>query len=177
MSEGNGVTANPWIVEDDTINRLAGITPASPLGHLRAQRPDIIRHAEGSYRALLDPVDPGKVSLVERNLIALRVALLTGSTRLAEWHSARLLGSGVDEAVVAAAGDLDSPLLTPRERVILRHVDLLATAPATATAIDIAYLTAAGLEPQEIVTISQLIAFLSFQVRTLFGLQFLVKQA
>jgi|GEM_PF-2843392 len=56
---------------EDVINRLTGIPADSRLGQLRAQRPEIVRYAEGSYRALLEPADLAGVSRIERELIQL----------------------------------------------------------------------------------------------------------
>lgn len=168
--------STPLTAADDVINQLAGIAPDSSLGRLRAQRPEIVRYAEGSYRALLEPTDVGNVSTVDRDLIALRVAVLTGSTPLAAWHQARLTEAGVKEDVlVAVAENPTSAQLSPRQQTILRHVDRLTKAPATATAAHIAELTEAGLTARDIVVISQWIAFLSFQVRTLVGLRILAE--
>ncbi|MFN8495623.1 MAG: CMD domain protein [Caldilineaceae bacterium] len=167
-------TPVPLTAADDVINQLAGIAPDSRLGLLRTQRPEIVRYAEGSYRALLEPADVGNVSTVERDLIALRVAVLTGSAPLAAWHQARLREAGVkDDVLLAVAENLTSEQLSPREQMILRHVDRLTKTPATATAAHLAELTAVGLTPRDIVVISQWIAFLSFQMRTLVGLRIL----
>ena len=43
--------------QPDVLNELAGITPGSPLAELRAQRPEVATHAQGSYTALFDPAD------------------------------------------------------------------------------------------------------------------------
>lgn len=161
----------------DAINQLAGIAAGTRLDALRAQRPDIVRYAEGSYRALLEPADLGGVSAIDRDLIALRVGILTGSTALVDWHQARLRRAEVaDPVLVAVATHPLSAQLTPRQQAILRHVDRLTKAPTTATAAHIAELGAVGLTPRDVVVISQLIAFLSFQVRTLVGLHILAEE-
>lgn len=161
----------------DVINQLAGIAAESRVGQLRAQRPEVLRYAEGSYQALLEPEDRSGISRAERELIALRVATLTGSAALAAWHQERLerldIGLGVRNAVI---NDPQSLVLSPRERALMRHVDLVSRAPASATAADLAALVAVGLSPREIVIVSQLIAFLSFQVRTLVGLRLLTEE-
>jgi len=162
---------------DDVINQLAAIPAHTPLDTLRAQRPDIVRYAEGSYRALLEPADLGGVSAIDRDLIALRVGILTGSTALVDWHQARLRRADVaDPVLVAVATNPFSEQLTPRQQAILRHVDRLTKAPTTAAAAHIAELGAVGLTPRDVVVISQLIAFLSFQVRTLVGLHILAEE-
>lgn len=162
----------------DVINRFAGLTSDSPLGQLRAQRPAVARHAQGSYQALLEPDDPAGVSRYERELIALRVAVLTPSPPLAAWHRARLSDLGASEAALAAVERFpDGPPLSPREAAIVRHTDRLTLEPGAAGPAQIAELKAAGLHPRDIVTIAQLIALLSFQVRVLAGLRVLAEGA
>jgi len=58
---------------------------------------------------------------------------------------------------------------------VLEHVDRLTKEPRVATPEDLMGLKAQGLSDAAIVTISQLIAFLSFQVRALVGLQLLAE--
>jgi CMD domain protein len=158
----------------DVISRLAGLTAESLLAQLRAQRPDVARYAEGSYRALLEPDDPAGVSRFEREMIALRVAILTPSQSVATWHRERLRGLGASDAAIAAIEHFpEGEALSPRAAAILRHTDLLTLAPADATPAHIAALKAVGLGPRDIVTIAQLISFESFQVRVLAALRLL----
>ncbi|MCA1670450.1 MAG: CMD domain protein [Thermomicrobia bacterium] len=161
----------------DVINRLAGIAADSPLGRLRAERPEVVRAAQGSYQALLEPNDPGGVSRSEREMIALRVAVLMPSPSVAAWHRARLRDLGADDEYLAAIEQFpDGPALSARAATILRHTDRLAREPDTATPPHIAALKAVGLGPRDIVTISQLIAYLSFEVRALVGLRLLEEE-
>jgi CMD domain protein len=156
----------------DVISQLAGLAAGSSLAQLRAQRPDVARYAEGSYRALLEPDDPAGVSHYEREMIALRVAVLTPSRPVAAWHRERLRGLGAsDDALAAIEHFPEGGALSPRVAAILRHTDLLTLAPADATPAHIAALKAVGLGPQDIVTIAQLISFESFQVRVLAALR------
>jgi CMD domain protein len=158
----------------DVIDRLAGITTESPLAQLRAQRPDVARFAEGSYRALLEPDDLAGVTRYEREMIALRVAVLTPSRSVADWHRERLRHlSASDESIAAIEHFPEGDALSPRAAAILRHTDLLTLAPADATPAHIAALKAVGLGPRDIVTIAQLISFESFQVRVLAALRLL----
>jgi CMD domain protein len=158
----------------DVMSKLAGITEGSPLAQIRAQRPDVTRYAEGSYRALLEPDDLAGVSRLERDLIALRVAVLTPSQPVAEWHRARLRQLGASDATIAAIEHFpEGEGLSPRQIAILRHADLLTTAPGDATPEHIAALKAVGLAPRDIVTIAQLISFESFQVRVVAALRLL----
>ncbi len=176
MTQTCEAPATTLVTDDDVINHLAGIGHAAGLGALRAQRPEVVRYAEGSYRALFEPADLGNVSRVDRYLIALRVGVLTSSAALISWHQTRLRYAGLAEEVLAtAAENPTADVLSPRIQAILHHVDRLTTAPATATKAHIAELTAVGLTARDIVVISQLIAFLSFQVRTLVGLRILAE--
>lgn len=160
----------------DVINRLAGIAADSPLGRLRAERPDVVRAAQGSYQALLEPDDPGGVSRDERAMIALRVALLTPSPPVAAWHRDRLHDLGADDAALAAIERFPAgPALPARAAAILRYTDRLTRHPGAATPAHIAELKAVGLGPRDIVTISQLIAYLSFAARALVGLRLLAE--
>ncbi|MDQ2785588.1 MAG: CMD domain protein [Chloroflexota bacterium] len=162
----------------DVINRLAGIAADSPLARLRAERPDVVRAAQGSYQALLEPDDPGGVSHSEREMIALRVAILTPGPPVAAWHRARLRDLGADDAALAAIERFpDGSALSARVAAILRHTDRLTRDPGAATPTHIAALKAVGLGPRDIVTISQLIAYLNFEVRALVGLRLLAEEA
>lgn len=162
---------------DDVINRLAGLTADAPLARLRAERPDVVRYAQGSDRALLEPDDPAGVSRKEREMIAYRAAALTPSPALVAWHRDRLHALGTSDATLDAITQFsDASGLSAREAAILRHTDLLAREPGAATPAHIAALKAAGLSPRDIVTISQLIALVSFQARTLVGLRLLAEE-
>jgi alkylhydroperoxidase domain protein/CMD domain protein len=169
----------------DVISQLAGIQPGSPLAELRAQRPEAMLHAQGSYAALFDADDIGDLSTLERLATALRVATLHLATSAAAHYRARLVDTGagpevaaaevVEPLVADAAGTrtLDAPAVSPRLRAILRHADVLAFAPAHARPGDLQALADVGLSIRAIVTLSQVIAFVSFQVRVLRALQLL----
>jgi CMD domain protein len=150
----------------DIIDTLAGIDPASPLGELRANRPETYRFAQGSYLALLEPDDPGGVSRLEREAIGLRVATLERSQVLIDFHTERLLALGLSESFIAAVTDFPEGFEgDDRLRAILKHVDLLTCSSRNGSPGAIANLKAAGLTDRDIVTVSQLIAYLSYEIR------------
>jgi CMD domain protein len=162
----------------DILNQFAGLTQASPLAHLRAQRPEVVRYAQGSYETLLEPGDPAGVSHQERHMIALRIAVLTPNPAVAAWHRDRSRALGASDATLAAIEQFPGgAAFSPRNMAILRHTDLLTRDPGAATPSHLADLKAAGLSPRDIVTVSQLIALLSFQVRVLAGLRLLAEGA
>lgn len=152
----------------DIMNQLAGLAPASPIAAVRALRPDVVRHSQGSYDTLIAPPTATGLTLVERALVALRVAVLTESQPLIVHYQQRLAELGDEGSMLAAVTARDgTPATDPRTAAIIRHVDRLTSAPGQATPADLQQLQAAGLSGPEIVTLSQLIAFLSFQVRVL----------
>jgi CMD domain protein len=150
----------------DVINHFAGIAPGSPLAQLREQRPETLRHAQGSFQALLEPNDSGGVSREEREAIALRVATRERFPDVAAFHRERLRELGADDTFISAVetfpegGDLPA-----RSAAILRHTDMLTTSSRSGSPEAIKELRQSGLSPRDIVTISQLIAFMSYEIR------------
>ena len=134
-------------IDADVIDEIAGLELGSRLAELRRQRAEVFRHAQGSHDVLLLPQDAGGVSRAERAAIALRVALAAKDEKLAAHY-----------------------------RSLLRHTDLVADAPRRATAADLRRLEALGLTSRDIVAVSQLVAFVSFQTRLLAGLRILQEE-
>jgi CMD domain protein len=156
----------------DVIDYLLGITPGSKLAELRAARPVLVKATQGSHEALFEPDDLGGVSHRERDGLALRIAVLTPSPDLVRWHRERLAAQGESAATIAAFEQgPDGAGLTAREVALLRHADILANTPGEASPAAIAALKVAGFTARDIVTISQLIAFVSFQARLIVGLR------
>ena len=155
----------------DVIDRLAGIAPDSRTAALRREKPDLVRFAQGSYDALLEPAAPEGVSLVERHAIAYRAALLTRFPEVAEWHRARLEARGAaPETIQAVAEFTDGHAeggIGPRLEALLAHTNRVTVSPGSAQPEHIVQLKAAGLTPKEIVTVGQLVAFVSYQVRAI----------
>jgi uncharacterized protein YciW len=146
----------------DLLEHIIGLAPDSTLIRLRAQRPDIVRHTQGSHDVLLCPVDPGGLSLPERALIAARVAEASGHPALTR-HYRHLL---------AERGD---PPPCKRLDTLLQHAERVATAPRTAQPTHIEALRAVGLSPRDIVALTQIVAFVSYQVRAAIGLALLAE--
>ncbi len=165
-------------VTTDIIDQLVGIQPNSTTADVRSQRPLVIEYAQRSYDTIFAPTgEAGKsgLSLIERGQAALRVAVLEDSPRLIAHYSQRLAQLGEsNSAALTETNVADTHALSGRSAAILRHVDLLTLRPAVASPNDLRLLQAEGLNTCQIVTLSQLIAFVSFQVRivaTLRGLE------
>ena len=154
----------------DLVETLLGIAPGSPLAELRGQRAAIRQHTEGAWRELVLPAEPGGVSLAERAALALRVALRGGHAGLA----AHIRTLPVPAEALAAAA---SPEATEgRLGLLLRYADLVAETPERCGQAEIDALGAAGLSPQDIVAVTQLIAFVPYQIRLLAGLRALQEE-
>jgi alkylhydroperoxidase domain protein/CMD domain protein len=159
----------------DVISTLAGVAPESPLAALRAQRPEATEHAQGSYEALFDPAESTGLTPCERFAVALRVSTIHAATEAAGNYRDRLVATGcIPEVVAAAEAPSGSTADIPaRLQAILAHADLLGSHPVDASPDSLQALADAGLSTAEIVTLSQIIAFLSFQVRVIAGLRLL----
>ncbi len=158
----------------DVIDAISGLDTAQSAA-LRGHRPDVVSSAQASYEALLphsldaDPV-PG-FGLPTRLLVAARSAQLEQSPAALAHYTDRLAGHPELLALVQSGPDRGAGLRAARrERALLRHVELLVARPAATTASDLDALTAAGLAPAEIVVLSQIVSFVSFQVRIAQGL-------
>jgi uncharacterized protein YciW len=152
MSDGN----------PDVIDTLAGLADDSSLSALRRQRPDVVKHLQGSDDAIFAPAHHGGLTRPEREAAALRVASLLRDAVLEEHYHRRMV----------ALGEMH-PLNGTRGECILAHVDRVTLDPADSTKADIDRLLSAGLTPHAIVSLSQLIAYVNFQSRVLAGLRML----
>jgi alkylhydroperoxidase domain protein/CMD domain protein len=172
MTQSNTTAAG--VATRDILNSLLGIDDGSPIAALRAQRPEATEHTQGSYLALFAGQPATAVTRVERFATALRVAVLHQEPALVEHYAAQLRATPeASDQLIAAIQTGEGAALSPRLQAILAHTDLLVIRPAAATPANLDALKAAGLTGPEIVTVSQLIAFVSFQVRILAGLSLL----
>lgn len=146
----------------DLMNDVLGVAEGSALAALRAQRPEILQHTQGSYDVLLTPEDPGGLSLAERALVAQRVAELSGHVALAAHY----------QGLVDARG----AVAPARAEALLAHAALLANSPGRATPANLVALQAVGLSERDIVALSQLVAFVAYQVRAAVGLALLAQE-
>jgi len=154
------------------MDMLAGLAPDSALAQLRRQRPDVVRHIQGSDDAIFSPADDGGLTWPERAAAALRIATLLRDGALEAHYRARLAAldpSGTLAKTVQGKAELTEP----RWDAIIAHVDLVTRGPGSAERKDIDNLLAAGLSSHAVVSLSQLIAYVNFQSRVLAGLRML----
>lgn len=182
----------------DVIDTLVGIAPGSKLDAIRANRSEARKHAQASYTSLFEPRDIAGVTAEERHAIAAFVAGLHGEPRTDAFYGAKLsaaLRSAIAAEVAAAktkgpygrfpkgplsAEDAPGPTwkvsdagrkaLGPRLPAALEHTHMLVFHPRDAAAPALQALLDAGWSTTDIVTVSQLVAFLSYQIRVVSGL-------
>lgn len=143
----------------DLLATLAEIEPGSALAQARETRDAATLHIQGSYNALFN----SNANLDEFPL-AERLAL---AQQIARWHGDIQLGAHYAERLNALTDDASTS--KQKHQAALAHAERLTFKPANATAVHLAELQAAGWSADAIVTLSQLVAFVSFQSRLLRG--------
>jgi len=156
----------------DVMDTLAGLTDDSALAALRRQRPDVVKHLQGSDDVMFSPQDDGGLTRAERAAAALRVTTLLRDPVLSEHYRARLATLDPD-GTLARTVEGGARITEVRWDAILAHVDLVTRGPGSAERKDIDNLLAAGLSSHAVVSLSQLIAYVNFQSRVLAGLRML----
>ena len=154
----------------DTIDRLVGLGPALSTFSVRHQRDKVVSATQKSEDGLFDPRLPG-LTLAERLLVALLACQLTPSARCAAEYHHRLTLLGVERALLDAVLAVSLEGITePRLHAMLMFTHTLITDPVKADQVALQALPQAGLSTPEVVTLAQLIAFVSYQVRVVAGL-------
>ena len=187
----------------DVVDHLAGIAPGTPLDALRHRRPQARTNAQATYAALFEPAEPGAFTRPERRSVARFVAQLHHQPGIAAFYGASGIAafsgdSGVPAPTadgpyghyppgVLTAEDQPGPdwrvppdlraTLGPRLAAAFEHAHLLVLHPRDARPIALQALLDAGWAEDGIVTLSQLVAFLSYQIRAVAGLRTLADMA
>ena len=151
---------------ETVVAKAAGISADSPLAGVLLGRSGILELTEKSHDATLRPNQPGGLALAERAALACRIALLNNDAVLAR-HYESLIGGG-DFAIADIGFDGGEDI---RLRAILRHADLVTVNPKEAVSGDVSALKSAGIADADIVRLSQLVAFVSYQIRVVAGLR------
>jgi CMD domain protein len=189
------------IAEGDIIDHLVGIAPGSSLDSIRARRLQARENAQKSYLALFEPADFGDVAAYERHAAAAFVAGVHGEPTAAALYLAKLADrrelvdalkaeiergktkgpygafpegplsvEGTTGLIYHVAADR-KPILGAKLAAALEHAHLLVFRPRDAAPAAMQALLDVGWSTNAIVTLSQLVAFLSFQVRSVMGLR------
>lgn len=155
----------------DTIDSLLDLKPGMSAYAARHEREKVVVATQGSEQGLFDPALPG-LSIEERLLAALLACALTPAEELMHEYAARLKRLGTAQELIACvcSADLKS-IASTRLKSILTFTQTLITDPVRADKHALLTLKEDGLSTPEIVTLAQLIAFVSYQVRLAAGLR------
>ncbi|MEI7176910.1 alkylhydroperoxidase domain protein [Pectobacterium carotovorum] len=147
----------------DVLDALAEISPDSALADARKTRDAATRHTQGSYDALFnaDAADNATLPLSLRFWFATKISGWQQDEQLQHFYAERL-------------ADFPEPSLTPALQLALDHAERLTKTPVQASASHVNALEQAGWSVDDIVTLSQLIAFVNFQSRLLRGYRLIV---
>ena len=144
---------------DDVIDRAAGLAPGDPLHRARRFRAKVVEATQASHDALLhEPVEG--LSTSDRLRVAAHVCTVAGAASLVQHYQALLARDAGREAP-------PSPALP----AMLQFAATLTTDPRLGDRAALEPLRQAGLGDAAIVALAQLIAFLSYQLRVVAGLQ------
>jgi len=185
----------------DIIDRLVVIEPGSGLDRIRAGRKQARENIQKSYLALFQPRDYGQFPLFERRAVAAFIAGLHREPASAAFYVseissepeladviAREAGRGAVQGpygrypegplstedrpgLAYRVADEHRKLLGERLAAGLEHAHLLVFHPRDASQEALRALQKAGWSTTDIVTLSQLIAYLAFQIRVAAGLR------
>jgi uncharacterized protein YciW len=151
--------------------KASGVSAGGLLGAALEGRADILAMTEQAHDAALIPVDPGGLSHKYRAALACRMAVLSQEGPLAAHFEALMTAADGAADVSKLADPAFDGGDDPRDRALLRHTDLTTTNPEAAIANDIDALLDAGVSEDDIVRLSELVAFVSYQIRLTIGLR------
>ena len=147
------------MTDTDVIDLAAGLAPGDPLHTARRFRAKVVEATQASHDALLMQPVAG-LSTADRLRVAVHACTVAGATSLAA-HYADLLASAADK-------DASSSRALP---AMLQFAATLTTDPRRGDSAALEALKSAGLDDAAIVALAQLVAFLSYQLRVVAGLQ------
>lgn len=166
---------NP-LTTGNIIETLAEITPGSPVAAALARRANIVALSDAAHEAVLRPREPGGLSHAERAALAQRMARLHAEPAIAA-HYGRLLDETSEAGAMAELSDPARIPSGPRHAAIARHTDMLTRAVREASRAAIDALREAGVSEPDIVRLSELAAFVNYQIRVIIGLRLLREAA
>jgi uncharacterized protein YciW/dienelactone hydrolase len=171
VPDSRSLSSMDFTPDQDVVDQVAGLDDGNATHALRHTREKVAAATQGSYDALFDAALPG-LTLGERLLVALYACRLTPAPELAGHYRARLADTPVDANALQAVdhGDVDA-LADTRLRAILRFTRTLIERPIEGDRDALLRLPAAGLATADVVTLAQLIAFLSYQTRLVAGVR------
>lgn len=154
----------------DALDRASGLAEGGAVFALRAQRPEFLDGAEDCRQAVLGPENDLGLSPALRAAIARRVALTANNERLLALYPV------VEDGALAELSRGETPT-DPLLKAIAAHSDMIAANPGDSTRASLDGLLSAGLCVPQVIALSELLAFVCFQIRVAHGLSLLEQTA
>lgn len=155
----------------NVVERLVGVRPNSALAQALAERSEIMSLTQASHDAVIIPHMSGGLSHSERAALAERIARLSGSDDLAKHYRSCLQSAGGNELLMDVADAKQLTFGTDRIKAIVKFTDLVTQRPRDATKQDIQALKDAGISEADIVRLTEVLAFVNYQLRVVAGLK------
>jgi uncharacterized protein YciW len=152
----------------NVIETLVSAKPGSPLADAIEKRAEILRLSQAAHDAVLLPRDPGGLSHGLRAALAARMSRQNANEALASHYDTLVARAAEPQTVLLAAPG--TTVADARTAAIVKHADMLTVSPRDATRGNIEALRAAGLSDADIVRLSELAAFVNYQVRVIAGM-------
>lgn len=155
----------------DVIDRIVGLQPGAALFATRHARSKVAVATQKSYELFFGP-DLGGLSLRDRLAVAYCACVLSKAAALGAHYRQALAAQegGGPLADALQAGRIDA-IEPARLRAMLVFTRKLIEKPVEGDAAALKALQAAGIATPDIVSLAQLVAFLSYQLRSVAGLQ------
>lgn len=143
----------------------SGVDRGSPVADALEHRAGIMMMTQIAENAVLNPADPGVWGRPLREAFAARIARLNGADALAEHYA-----GSIDTQKYSTIAD---PEADENIDPSVKFLDAVATRPRDITAEDIKLLQDADISDADIVRLTELVAFVSYQIRLVMGLSLL----
>lgn len=156
---------------EDIIAAIACIEPGSELAQVVAGRADVMALTQQTHDGALTPADPGGLSHAERAALACRIAKLNADAAFEAHFESLMEKAGASDTTARICDVWFDGGSEVRLKALIRHVDLVAHAPKDAERRDVELLQEAGIADADIVRLSELVAFVSYQIRVVAGLR------
>ncbi|UGA49312.1 MULTISPECIES: CMD domain-containing protein [Dickeya] len=156
----------------DAVDRLAGLDPQGELSALRRRRPEWVVGIADCRQSVLTPADERQLPAALRVALAMRMAMRLEHPALTAEYQCRLtrLDTEARWQRVAQGEDVAAPSWLA---AVIAHCDKVTLSPERCRQDDLRRLERAGLTPPQVVALSELIAFVNFEVRVIAGLALL----
>lgn len=154
----------------DVIDAVVGLNEGDPLFAVRHARDKVSSATQASYDLFFGQ-DSAALPIQDRLLVAWYASLLSRSDALAQHYGQKLDAYRLDAALLdAIRRDALDELAPTRLSAMLTFTRKLITRPVEGDEAALRQLTDAGIATADVVTLAQLVAFLSYQIRLAAGL-------